>query len=365
MTIRSIRLPLLLLLEILWGWPLVAIAAQLFSAGQATGPSIIAAAIAVLGSAAVLRLLQQFELDEMQTRVFERFGLLRTEESAELPRKTARGLTRTLREAQMRSEREGEAMWKQLAGGDVEILRRDGARLGQTLGRQVAVEAGAITAGGTAAAGTAAGTGVAETTVTAAGGAAVGELVIAGGFVAVAAAMVYAYYKSVVEIEDLKELQRGSNQGVKDFCGGYLAYLGISGAGQPSGALWKEGQRHAEIQLKARVKRAAHFFNERTQKQLFADEDPELREKILGGIKKDAASWRMAVYFSYETAVRTLFYKVWLARVRGTASERNALYARANAGLSSVDPSDEPDYSWVNAVGRRGAVGMRRPAHAR
>lgn len=240
-----------------------------------------------------------------------------------------------------------------------------GARLGQTLGRQVAVEAGAITAGGTAAAGTAAGTGVAETTVTAAGGAAVGELVIAGGFVAVAAAMVYAYYKSVVEIEDLKELQRGSNQGVKDFCGGYLAYLGISGAGQPSGALWKEGQRHAEIQLKARVKRAAHFFNERTQKQLFADEDPELREKILGGIKKDAASWRMAVYFSYETAVRTLFYKVWLARVRGTASERNALYARANAGLSSVDPSDEPDYSWVNAVGRRGAVGMRRPAHAR
>lgn len=51
-------------------------------------------------------------------KIFERFGLLRTEESAELPRKTTRGLTRTLREAQMRSEREGEAMWKQLARGD-------------------------------------------------------------------------------------------------------------------------------------------------------------------------------------------------------------------------------------------------------
>jgi len=230
------------------------------------------------------------------------------------------------------------------------------------------VEAGAITAGGTAAAGTAAGAGSAETAATTVGGAAVGELVVVGSFVTAAAALVYTYYKSVEEIEDLKELQRGSNQGVADFCGGYLAYLGIPGAGQSGGALWKEGQRHAEIQLKARVKRAAHFLNEKYQKelkQLFTDEDPELREAILGAVKKDAESWRQAVYFSYETSVRTLFYKAWLARVRGTAAERNALYARANAGLSSVDPSDEPDYGWVNAVGSRGAVGMRRPKNAR
>jgi hypothetical protein len=236
------------------------------------------------------------------------------------------------------------------------------ARLGEMVGRQVAVEAGAITAGGAAATG--AGAGAAEAT-TVAGGAAVGELVIAGGFVAIGAALVYAYFKSVEEIEDHKALQHGAKAGVADFCGGYLAHLGIPAGGQPSGAFWTEGQRHAELQLQARVRRAARMLNERYQQQLFTDDAPDLRAAILDGVKADASSWRTAVYFSYETAIRTLFYKAWLARVAGTAAERNAVYARAHAGLSSVELADEPDYAWVNAVGTTGASGMRRPKHAR
>lgn len=235
---------------------------------------------------------------------------------------------------------------------------RIAARLGQALGRQVMVAPGAITAGGTAAAGTAA-----ETTGTAVGGAAVGELVIAGGFVAGAAALVYAYYKSAEEIEDLKELQRGSDQGVADFCGGYLAYLGIPGAGQPGGALWNEGQRHAKLNLEGRVNRAVQAHIEQHKPRILTDS--EIHDTVLGGIKQDARSWRLAVYFSYETAIRTLFYKAWLARVKGTDAERNALNARARAGLSSVNPTEEPDYGWVNAVGGSGAAGMRRPTHAR
>ena len=160
-------------------------------------------------------------------------------------------------------------------------------------------------------------------------------------------------------------MDRGAKQGVADFCGGYLAHLGIPSGGQNGGAFWKEGERHAEIQLKARLRRAAHYLNEREQKQMFNENDKDLREAVLAGIAQDAASWRSAVYFSYETAVRTMFYKTWLARVQGTMADRNALNARAHAGLSSVELADEPDYGWVNAVGSRGAQGMRRPAGAR
>jgi Domain of unknown function (DUF4157) len=234
-------------------------------------------------------------------------------------------------------------------------------RLAEAMGRQVAVRAGALAVGG---AGAASSVGATEAT-TVAGGAVVGELIIAGGFVAIGASLVYAYFKSVEEIEDHKELQRGANQGVADFRGGYLAHLGIPSGGSPGGALWKEGQRHAELQLKARIRRAAHFLNEREQKPMFKETDEDLRAAILKGIAQDAESWRSAVDFSYETAVRTMFYKTWLARVSGTMAERNAVYARAISGLSSVELADEPDYSWVNAVGSSGAQGMRRPAHAR
>jgi hypothetical protein len=236
-----------------------------------------------------------------------------------------------------------------------------GLRLAQITGRQVVAE-GAVVAGGTA---TATGVGVGETAAGGAAGTGLGELLIAGGFVAGAAVLVYSYYKSVQEIEDLKELQRGADQGVADFCGGYLAQVGIPAGGQAAGALWKEGQRHAEINLKARVARAAQFLNEKYQKHLFTDNDPELRTAVLEGVKQDSDSWRKAVYLSYEPAVRTLFYKAWQQRVQGTAQTAQTLNARARAGLSSIDLADEPNYDYINAVGRRAATGMRLPANVR
>ncbi len=142
------------------------------------------------------------------------------------------------------------------------------ARLSQALGRQVATE-GALVAGGTAAA---AGVGAGEAAGAVGTGITMGELVVVGAWVAAAALVGYASYKTAQDIEDLKELQRASDQGVADFCGGYLAYLGITGAGQPGGGLWKEGERHAEINLKARVARAARALNEKHQLD-FSDND--------------------------------------------------------------------------------------------
>lgn len=64
MTVRSIRLPSLLLLEILWGWALAAVVAQLFSGGDARGPSVVAVAAIVLGSAGIGAFLRSFDVAE-------------------------------------------------------------------------------------------------------------------------------------------------------------------------------------------------------------------------------------------------------------------------------------------------------------
>ncbi len=68
MTIRSARLPMLLVIETLWGWALVAIVAQAMSGDRGYGPSIFAVAAVVCGSAAVGAALRMFEVGEAQSR---------------------------------------------------------------------------------------------------------------------------------------------------------------------------------------------------------------------------------------------------------------------------------------------------------
>jgi|CXWL01.1.fsa_nt_gi hypothetical protein len=70
MTVRQVRLPLLLFVEVLWGFAASALAAQIFSRGDGVGPSIFAVAAVVLGAFGLARGLQQFELDEKQLRLF-------------------------------------------------------------------------------------------------------------------------------------------------------------------------------------------------------------------------------------------------------------------------------------------------------
>lgn len=69
MSIRAVRLPLLLLLDVMWGWALVAVLAQLFSAGNGVGPSVLSVAAVVLGSYGLMWALRRTALEETELRI--------------------------------------------------------------------------------------------------------------------------------------------------------------------------------------------------------------------------------------------------------------------------------------------------------
>ncbi len=271
------------------------------------------------------------------------------------------------------------------------------AKISESVGREVIVKDSVLIAGGANAGAMETGTFIAEdalasetmeTGIFIGESALAGETIIMGGFVAGGVLAIYSYYKSIEEIEDFKELKRGANQGCEDFCGGYLAYLGILSSGKSEGMLWKEGQRHAELNFHGRVKKAIPIINQkfknildraendfqvkkiglkkieqyRKEMKPLTEESMEVMEAIRSGILSDANSWKQAVYFSYETAVRSYFYYTWLKR---TGNLRQAYLARAYAGISGVEPNIEPDYSWVNAVGKNGSKGWRPPTNKR
>ena len=69
MSVRDVRLPLLLLLEVCWGWAFGAVLAQIFSGGGAPGPSVLGTAVVVLASYGLAAALRQLDVDEATMRV--------------------------------------------------------------------------------------------------------------------------------------------------------------------------------------------------------------------------------------------------------------------------------------------------------
>ena len=69
MRVRDVRLPLLLLLEVCWGWALAAVLAQIFAGGGAAGPSVLGTAFVVLGSYSLATALRQFDIGERTMRI--------------------------------------------------------------------------------------------------------------------------------------------------------------------------------------------------------------------------------------------------------------------------------------------------------
>ncbi len=68
MTIRTVRLPLVLLVDVLWAYAGVAVFVALVARGDGEAPSIVGVAAAVAGSFALSRALQQTELDDARFR---------------------------------------------------------------------------------------------------------------------------------------------------------------------------------------------------------------------------------------------------------------------------------------------------------
>lgn len=68
MTIRTVRLPLALLVDVLWAYAAVAVFVSLVARGDGQAPSIVGIAAAVAGSFALSRALQQTELEDARFR---------------------------------------------------------------------------------------------------------------------------------------------------------------------------------------------------------------------------------------------------------------------------------------------------------
>jgi hypothetical protein len=212
------------------------------------------------------------------------------------------------------------------------------AKVGELMGREAVVAEGAAVAGG----------GGAITTGLAAVGA--GELIIAGGFVAGAALTLYAFYKSVEEIESLKALAEASNSGWDDFYNGFMTELGVPMTMKTKhGPLYAEGARHAKVVLAWRVKSAAVHLNDLHPDlpQKFTDDDPEVREYLVGIIRDHKDQWGRACAAAYENVVRTSMYHGWQRKVGPSNAEHDDLNARARAQLRDLRPSDDPDYDWL------------------
>ena len=69
MTVGALRTPLVLLVELLWGFAAVALFVQFFGGGDGPAPSLAAIAVVVAGSYAVARALQASSLDETELRI--------------------------------------------------------------------------------------------------------------------------------------------------------------------------------------------------------------------------------------------------------------------------------------------------------
>lgn len=68
MTVRTVRLALALLIEVLFGFAAAALFVRVVSAGNGPGPSVFAVAVVVLASFWLARLLQLVDIDETQAR---------------------------------------------------------------------------------------------------------------------------------------------------------------------------------------------------------------------------------------------------------------------------------------------------------
>ena len=92
MTVRAVRLPLALLVEVLWSYAAVAVAVVILGRDQGPAPSIIAVASVVVGSFVFARLLQETDLDDTQLRtvgvaasVIALFAIVHTEYALDAP----------------------------------------------------------------------------------------------------------------------------------------------------------------------------------------------------------------------------------------------------------------------------------------
>ncbi len=218
-----------------------------------------------------------------------------------------------------------------------------GARLSQFLGRTVAAEAGAVGAAGAVGSAAAGEGSFAMETATAL---TTGEAIVALGFVAVAAATIYAYIQEVQDIEDLKALKREASKGVDEFVDGYLSGVGYARTG--SGRLFNLGAVHGRQLPDQALERAKRRFRFTQGVDMTAEDESAVREMQKQAFVSNP-DFPGNVRAAFEGAIRAQFYNAFKRKVGDRFDTLGGEFnIRAASGVPlDGTPVTEPDWTLI------------------
>lgn len=239
---------------------------------------------------------------------------------------------------------EGEPNWQQIAPDLAARLASRGAALG---GTTTAAEEAALVGVGSRAS--------------------LAGAAIPAAFVAGAALTLYASYRSVQEIQHLKDLRRTADSAVDDFITGFLTAIGIQGwgGGSAATAAGKEGQRHGNVWIHSMLAKWRKWeqdprfqANWKARKlgpcpQLSDDEIIASWKQGWGTSEQQASHAYRMVKEAYNLAIRRQVYDAFIDTYGSEVySEGRTMSARADAGLpiSGDLPDDQPDYGYLDNI---------------
>lgn len=188
---------------------------------------------------------------------------------------------------------------------------------------------------------------------TAAGGA--GDLIIAGGFIAAAVAVLYVEYRNMTDIEALTRLRADADKAVSDLATGIVSAW--TGGSAPSG-YWGEtgakgGHRQFDAEMRAYEK---HMHAKNPGKILDTATLDEVKKLWHNTAVEKAEAFHSVAEKMFGKMVRTAVYHAWLkansdSSLPGNISET----ARAYAGIPDGD-SVAPDLTAAYAAARNANI---------
>jgi hypothetical protein len=226
---------------------------------------------------------------------------------------------------------------KALLSGDIQP---NWGAIAERLGLEVGTEA-AVTVGGGVAAGEAIAAGFAAVTV--------GEVVVLTGAVTGTAALLYAYYRSVKDWEDIKEVKSVADQASADLRAGFVSAFGIPDKG--GGALFDKGAELARTLSRKRAENMVKGWEARNpgQRSPFTVDQAEqfTRERIAASAEL-TKGLRAYAFGAFDEWVRAEFYRQWVHQHKGEIMQpHNDPYARALLGFYDKEPPKQPDWFYV------------------
>lgn len=222
----------------------------------------------------------------------------------------------------------------------LELGRRKGAewaleKLAER-GAQAAVSGEAVAGAATAA----------ETIETGMAAVTAAEAAVAATAVAGIALTAYAYFKSVEEIQGIKDAAKMAEELSNSFQNGYLAGFGIKvPAGGP---LFDKGKETARAKFKIHLERAKARYKEKTGESLDEDQVKQLSLMMVDDVRKNETAFRSQVRGMFDHYIRSAALKAWKEKNKDEPNTaKNEKYVRTRMGLKDQgDLPVEPDWQF-------------------